>query len=57
MKLNNVVKTKTEGALVVLFCPWCLPQGLEEADSQEVLVQQTKEQVALLNHQTQKMSL
>ena len=30
MKWENVLKTKTEVACMVLFCPWDLPQDLKE---------------------------
>lgn len=57
IKKKNVVKTKPKVACVIPFHPWCLPQVLEETNFQEVLVQQMKEHVALLNHQKQKMPL
>lgn len=36
-EIEKCSENKTEVACRALFCPWCLLQGLEEADSQEVL--------------------
>lgn len=53
MKWKNVLKTKTEVACMVLFCPWDLPRTWKKS----LLVQQMKKQVALLNYHTLKMAL